>query len=267
VYVCASLRDKQVIDYKRRGYGGSNLYRFLDPTIEMMINRLLSEPASVPSAEPESQLPQTKPETPPIESNGAHAPELPLVGQIVEPIATVTVEAGGELEPSEPAEPIRPVADLPQVEQINEQIEPVSPMGSISANPAQLSRANSAHLMKKNTQPEKDPVKEKDTHSQARKRACVPKSKFPLSICIAFAATLRAEGIANPWGYGTAIWRDGREDGRITEFEAGGQTDPLLSPPSSRSCGHCWEGVIAVVNDAGQVVDARACACARVRAS
>jgi hypothetical protein len=209
VDVCASLRAKQVLDYKRRGYGGSNLYHFLDPTIEAMLDRLSAEPA-------------------PAHLGQVESPPAPIVA--IEPL------------------PVVQIAPAP------ERIAPVSPMGAISANSAQLSRANAAPLMIEKTQHEKDSIK-KNTQSTAQARVCLPKSQFTRAECRTFAASLRSAGITNPYGYGTAIWHDGREDARIADFlnTNVSKTDQSQSTIAfaggyDRDCQHCFGLGVRYVN-------------------
>ena len=224
----ASLREKKVVNYKRRGYGQTNYYHFLDPSIEAMIDRLMGEDRSSP--------PKTNAPTAPTEARAASAEPLrPLLDQAAAaPIPPLPLPAPAPA-PAQLAKPADQPADQSKgTDQPQE--KPVSPMGAIREPIARHCSEPIASHIEKKIQTEKDSSKEK-THRGAPARVCDPRSKFALATCITFAKVLPE--IRNPYGYGTAIWQDGREDDRIEQFAATTQS------PAIKTCGRpgCLDGV------------------------
>ena len=207
----ASLRAKKMIEYKRRGYGRTNYYKFLDPTIQDAIERLIAERAAQeqnPEPQPDSAPPATEPIIESIPQQTAPIEPAP------QPRSTSSAtESSAQISPSEPARE-------PEMETLA--VEPVIPIESLSKESAPALPAKVKLQIVKPSQPapttdkEKDIQKEKETSK--RTSAQTAKSQFALSVCISFALSLRVAGINNPYGYGRTIWQDGSEDERLSEF-------------------------------------------------
>jgi hypothetical protein len=198
----ASLRKKKMVEYKRRGYGRTNYYKFLDPTIQDAINRLIAERAE------QEQEPEPQPDSSP---------------SATEPIIEPTIAQTTTTEPiAEPATKSAPIEPEPEFQPLAaEPVTPIEPIKKEAAPaPAEQTKVK-LHIVKPSqpaptTDKEKDIQKEKETSK--RTNAQTAKSQFALSVCISFALSLRVAGINNPYGYGRAIWQDGSEDERICEF-------------------------------------------------
>lgn len=279
IRVLQSLKDKMIVQYQRRGYGRSNCYEFLDPDIDTMILRLLSEPAA--PAQTEQATPHQ------------HAEEMPLDFSCLLQSDEQELELYATLSTAEPLLDLAALVDCSCADEsprattatAEQQIDPpdqiaelATAVNAIDATLAELSNANVAQLSSANVaQHEKTHVHEQDTkkrHTQnARSRAHVcaarsARSRYSLKECVDFAASLRPEGIKNPLGYGTAIWLDSRDDGRIAEWlEAQQDNDePQTTTPAiiltggyDPACPHCFGLGVRYTN--GLFSDLVACCC------
>jgi hypothetical protein len=224
IRVLKRLAEKMIISYKRRGYGKTNRYEFLDQNIMEMIARLMG----APRVEAEQASEQAKPEPPLdfsclLESDQSFDQFASLPSD--EPLLDLSslFACGCEPQATEPqlsTEPIQIVSDgEPQIDPIKpiDQIDaPVSPINGISANVASLSSAKMAFhssakvaLHEQNSTPEQNPVKK---HTQS---SVCAKSVYSLDQCLDYARSLAKKGIRNPEGYGRSIHRSGQEDERI----------------------------------------------------
>lgn len=247
------LIDYRIMDCRRRGDGQTNYYRFLDPTPDDMIKRVMAMPRR-PQRPRKPKPPRPQAADIPLDSLATFQIKftpsdylLPLA--ISEPLLDQFVQTDQQIETEQPSgddvnapqlshEPAA-APDLNERQsdqadqQIGDQIELEKPANFRSSNfePVRSSKSDfrSSNFEPNNTHINKTQFK---THTHARANALArvrkPQSKYSLSECIEYAASLR--GIINPKGYGTAIWHDGRDDGAIAKFQADKQTQAAQQP-------------------------------------